>query len=455
MTMYTPGSPDTQQIRLRLMDEYVDLTSWTSYSFASNYLTPSDGWSLALSDGDLPDQTRDALRLGARVRLYLQDFPLCEGFIDRIEIGADRSKGTTYSLHGRDRLGAVVDSVADPRVQFKTGTTLAEFLKTLLAPYGWVDEDAHFTMDAAANRDAKTGGGRGTPTSKRKSKTGKLSSFQIYQLKPHNHEGLFRFISRTCERFGFFVRVSADGEQIIVANPDYTQDPKYQLFRSRTGGTNILSGDVVFDMTDQPSVIIADGFSGGGEFGQGKIKASCVNPYFGVDEQGFNLDPIVDLLQHYPEAEQVLFVTQPYRRKNPKFPVPLRPMFIHDEESKTQDQLNFFLKRTMSELIRKSLTCHYVVEGHGQEVNGSFVPWDVDTVVQVDDEVAGISERMYVLGRTLEKSRHGGTTTHLELVRLYSIAAGEQKPEAGQVDNTQKKKDGAWNSAGRLIPREG
>jgi prophage tail gpP-like protein len=424
MSIYTPDAPDRQQIRLRLMDERVDLTRWTSYSFASNFLTPSDGWSVTISDGDLAENERKALVIGARVRLYIADFPLAEGFIDRIEISADRGRGTTYSLHGRDRLGAVVDSIADPRVQFKTGTTLLEFLKTLLAPFGWAG-DNDFITDPSINRDAKTGGLRGTATTKRKTKIGELKSFKIYQLKPHNHEGLYKFISRTAERHGLFVRVSADGDQIIVTNPDFVQEPQYNLYRNNRGYTNILSGDVVFDATDQPSIIIADGFSGGGEFSVGAIKAYCVNPYFGVDEQGFPSDEVSDILKKYPEAEPVLFVTQPYKQRAPAFPP--RPMFIHDEESKTQDQLNFFLKRTMSELIRKSLVCHYTVEGHGQTVDGVFTPWDVDTVVQVNDEVANVSERMYVLGRTFEKSRQGGTTTKLELVRLFSIMSSEQK----------------------------
>lgn len=434
-TLYAPTPPDTQTLRLRIMDEHVDIDRWTSYSLGSNYLTPADGWSFTVGDGDLEERQRRALRLGATVRLYVENFPLGEGYIDRIEIDADRGKGTVYSIHGRDRLGPVVDSVADPRVQFKSGTTLLEFLKTLLAPYGWSD-DEHFTLDPSVNRDARTGGVRGTPLPKRKSKTGKLSSFQIYQLKPHNNEDLFRFIQRTVERFGFFVRVSADGDRIIVAAPDFTQEPRYRLVRKQ-GETNILGGSVVFDATDQPSVIIADGFSGGGEFGRGKIKAYCVNPYFGVDENGFISDYVSAELLKYPEAQPILFVTQPYEQRTPRMPP--RPVFLHDEESKTQEQLNWFVKRTMSELLRKSLVCHYKVEGLGQTVDGVFTPWDVDTVVEVEDEVAGVSERMYVLGRNFEMSRQGGVTTTLELVRLYSIATPDPPaPKAGRVNNTKK-----------------
>ena len=117
----------------------------------------------------------------------------------------------------------------------------------------------------------------------------------------------------------------------------------------------------------------------------------------------------------------------------------MRPVFLHDDESKTQEQLNNFVRREMSLAVRKSLTAEYTVEGHGQknEDDGGFVPWDIDTVVDVLDDVAGIAERMYVVGRGFEKSRQSGTTTRLELIRLHSIELGDvadsetAKPKAG------------------------
>lgn len=442
---YSPAAPDKQLVRVRIMDEQVDLTRWTSYSFASNFLTPADGWSCTVGDGHLDEKQKRALRLGARVRLYVAEAPLAEGYIDEIQVDATRSSGVQYTIQGRDRLGAAVDAIADPRLEFKDGVTLAEFLREVFAPFGWVADD-HFTIDARANRDAKAGGVRGTPMTKGGKKKGPkpLASFVLHRLKPHNHEGLFRFAQRVTERFGLWIWPSADGEQLIIGAPDFEQAPRYQLRRRNDGtpgavsGTNILSGRVQFSSADQPSIIIADGSSGGGEFGRGQIKCYCVNPYFGFDDQGFTDDQVAALLRKYPEAQPVLFVTQPFTRRAPRMPP--RPMFLHDEESKTQAQLNFFVRRTMSELLRRSLTCHYTVEGHGQEVEGGFAPWDVDTVVDVQDEVGGIAERMYVLGRTFEKSRAGGTFTHLELIRLYSIASGNQDELAASNSGLRKNK---------------
>lgn len=437
----TPGTPDKDQVRLRVVDAKVDLTRWTKYDFSSNYLVDADGWSLTVAHDKLEPAQKDALQIGAKVKLFVNEFPLGAGYIDRLRISADRRGGVQYDIVGRDSMGPVTDAIADPRVQFKPGTTLSEFLKTLLTPFGW-SSDSQFVVDARANRDAKTGGVRGTPTSKAK-KHSALKDFVLHQLKPHNHEGLGRFIKRTCDRFGLFVRLSADGEYVILAAPDFTQPPRYQLRRNNgtnsEGETNIEQGEVIYDGTDQPSVIVADGFSGGGEFGKGQVKVYCINPYFGMDAQGFPTDDVAKIVASYPEAQPVLFTTQPFTRRAAKMPP--KPVFIHDEESKTLEQLSFFVKRTMSELLRRSLVCNYTVEGHGQIVEGVFTPWDIDTVVDVQDEPGMVSERMWILGRRFEKSRSGGTYTHLELVRLYSIASGDQTEtmaSAGTTDNTKR-----------------
>lgn len=423
---YTPAAPEGQQIRVRVMDAQVDLTSWTSYSFSSHVLRPTDGWSCTIGDGNLGERQREALVVGARVRLYLDTFPLAEGFIDTVEVSASRGSGVVHELHGRNRLGLAVDAIADPTLQFKEGAALIDVLRELFAPFGWVAEE-HFVADNAVNRDAKTGGIRGTPTTKGGKKAPKpLKSWVIHQLKPHNHEGLHAFASRVAQRFGLWIWCSADGEQLIIAAPDFYQEPRYQLRRTLDGTTNILDGSVTFDVTDQPSIIFADGFSGGGEFGKGQVMAFCVNPYFGVDKNGFISDDVSRLILKYPGAQQVTMTVQPFKRR--AIGAPIRPVFLHDDESKTQEQINNFVRREMSLLLRKSMVAHYTVEGHGivDLEHGRFIPWDIDTVVDVQDDVAGVNERMYVLSRTFEKSRSGGTHTKLELVRLHSINFGEQ-----------------------------
>jgi prophage tail gpP-like protein len=341
-----------------------------------------------------------------------------------VAIDADRQSGVVYQIDGRDRLGPVVDGIADPRRQYKAGLTLEGFLHAEFFRYGW-NRPEHFVIDNSANRDAKTGGIRGVPMSKGGKKHGPkpLKSFVLHQLQPYQHETVFAFVSRVAQRFGLWIWCSGDGKKLIVGKPDFDQPPRYFLQRNDHGGlsgTNVLGGTVKYDMSDQPSVIIADAFGGGGEFGKSRHKCYCVNPYFGYDANGQLVEGIQELIDAYPGATAVRF--DGIQTDSRRMTGPYRPLVLHDQSSQTQEQLEGYVRREMSLLLRKSLTANYTVEGHGQlDSSGNFTAWDVDTVVTVQDEVAGVNENMYVLGRTFEKSRSSGTHTKLELIRLNSI----------------------------------
>ena len=416
---YKPSSPDGQNVRLRCMGEHVDLNQWTGYEFARDILTPSDSFSFDLGDEKLPESVRRALKLGERVRPYINNVCLAEGYIDTIEISAERGAGLNYAITGRDRLGQTLDSVADPTFQLQENGTLADFLRRLFSPYGWVN-DEHFLTDNIANR-AATAGPRGLKLSKAKKQFGQeLKDRKLHQTKPYNHESVFHFASRVAQRFGLWIWPSVDGEKLIVSKPDYEQDPVFTLRRNRAGNGNILSGAVRYDMSDQPAIIIADGFSGGGEFGKSRIKAYAVNPILGLTDEGEHTAEVTALLKRFPDAvEQTLPAASFAFRATD---IPFRPMFLHDDESKTQEQLNSFVKRELSLMLRKALTCHYVVEGHGMDVEGQLSAWTPDTLVDVRDDAAELSETMYVLGVHYSKRRGGtGTTTRLDLVRRHSI----------------------------------
>lgn len=435
---YRPSAPDGQTIRLYMVDSQVELTRWISYDFADDFLTPTDWFHFTIGDEELPEKERAALKLGSRVRLYVDSITLMEGYIDSIEIAADRHGGLTYAITGRDRLGQTLDAVADPQFQLKDGGSLADLLKRLFAPFGW-SQDSDFEIDNRANRDAKSGI-RGTPTSKAKGKP--LKSYTLHQTKPYNHESVFHFASRVAQRHGLWPWASADGEKLIVGQPDYDQEPIFVLRRSRNGRGNILSGSVRYELSSQPSIIVADSFSGGGEFGKGRCKAYVVNPLLGFTDRGDYTDDVKEVLKKHPSAVEnsILhpsgFTFSFAATQN----VPFRPMYLHDDESKTQEQLNNFVKREMSLHFRKALTVQYTVEGHGQDTGDGFVAWTPDTLVDVYDEAAELYERLYVLGVHYSKQRGGtGTTTRLDLIRINSIVFGDPPTNAPATTLTVKK----------------
>jgi prophage tail gpP-like protein len=421
---YAPSNPETEEVELQLVDSGITLRNWTRYSFKSEYLTPADGFSFTVGDSELDFDTQGPLRLGTHVRLLLDGIVQADGYIDTIDVGADSESGFELTIEGRDAFGHVVDTVADPTVQFKEGTTLDQIIKQILAPFGWPD-DSDYVIDNAANRDAKAGL-RGIRRSKGKRTFGReLKSRVEHQLKPFNREGTFKFLSRITQRHGLWPKVSADGETVIVSRPDFTQEPSNQLLRSRTGTTNVLGGRVRFSALDQPNLIVADGFGAGGEFGHGQLRTIASNPAFYTGDPAYQ-----EPFKKYTDAKRLVdfkaIATPIYMPRN-------RTLYLHDDESTTQEQLDNFVRREMSLLVRKSLAASYVVEGHGQIINGDFVPWDIDTTVDVQDTVAGLVETLWVAGREFMRSRSGGSFTKLDLIRLNSIQFGEEGLAPGPV----------------------
>jgi prophage tail gpP-like protein len=299
---------------------------------------------------------------------------------------------------------------------FKEGSTLLDVLIELFKPFGWGTEDA-FIVENETNTLAKAGI-RGTPRTKGGKKKGPrpLKRFVLHQLHPYPREGVFQFASRIAQRHGLMLWMTASGRQLVVSNPNFDIDPFYRLIRNATGTTNVLDGSVKIDIKDQPTCIVADAASGGGEFGRGRIKVISANTCVATSDPAF-LDPY----RRYPDAKRVLGFA---------FATPIavpraRTLYLHDEESTTLEQLEGFLRREMAHVQRRSVSATYTVEGHGQITDEGFIPWTVDTTVDVDDQVANFKERMYILGRTFHKSRHGGTKTTLHLIRLNTIQLGE------------------------------
>ena len=90
---------------MRIMDAQVDLKRWTSYTFTSNFLQPAANFSFTVADDTLPDNVLDALTLGARVRLTINNAILADGHIDSVDIKANKAGGRVYEIAGHDRIG--------------------------------------------------------------------------------------------------------------------------------------------------------------------------------------------------------------------------------------------------------------------------------------------------------------------------------------------------------------
>jgi prophage tail gpP-like protein len=422
MPVFSPSSPNEETISLLLPDApggAKEISQFTEYSFGSNFLTATDGWTFTVAADDIKEIFEDALVPGAAVKLKINDIVQSSGYIDGIEKSASRSAGTEWRIEGRDRLAQAKDACADPTVSLKESMNLLDAFKLIFAPYGW-DKDNQFVESNELEVALKTGE---TRRSKRLSSAAKgfgkkrISQYKLHQYRPYMQESVLDFALRVSQRFGLYIWSSADGEKLIISEPNFDQDPIYRIFRSAQEGTNVLEGSVRLSGVEQPSHIVADTYSRGGEFGRGRVKAIIA-----VQVKGFEDGRPFPQFDKYKQAgAKVLQLPANTAGFKPiTLPKP-RILYLHDDESHTTEHLENYVLQQLALLMRKSLTAHYKVEGHGQLVDGAFVPWTIDTVVDVDDEVASLQEKLYVIGRTFTKSRSGGTTTDLELIRLNTM----------------------------------
>lgn len=419
MSDFTPSQAEKEEVVLELPEAGLEVKNFTEYSFNSNFLAPTDGWSFTIGAENLKDEQRRALVPGASVVLKINGSVQSTGYIDSIEVGASRGSGSVFRIEGRDKLGQVVDACTDPTTSFKPGQTLEDAMVAIFSPFGW-DKPEYILDENTSSRDVKTGSAfnRGGKTKRSDAKgfgRRAIKQYQLHLLRPYPREGAFEFASRIAQRFGLWIWLTPSGDGLVVSKPNFKTDPDYKLVRKQDY-TNVLEGSVKFDLTDQPTYIIADGYAKTGEFGRSGIVSYMANNAVSLAEL-----PVPESIHKYEQAG-----AKPV--EGPAFSSPSlmkvrkpRVLYLHDDESQTQEQLENFVKREMALLQRKSLTVNYTVEGHGQNTPKGFRIWTVDTTVEVEDEVAGLTERLYVLGRTFNKSRSGGTTTQLELIRLNTL----------------------------------
>ncbi len=403
----------TDTVVLELPNTGFRLDTWTSYSFYSNFLTPVDEWHVTIENEELPKRVLDALRAGERFTLSINGHIQGSGYLDDIVVGQSRDGGTSIMVEGRDALAQMLDTNMDPRFKFAENQTLQQFVLQCTTPFGW-SKDEHITDTNAANQNVLTGQLRGIRTSVK----GKyLKNVLRHRLKPYPQEGSLHFCSRIVERHGLHIWLSADGTQLVVGKPSFDQGTFMSLARL-TGSestNNVIHGTARTSLRGQPSLIIAQCRGGGGEFPKSRLTRYIKNPGVVCDNSA--------ILAAYPDAKEVFVLDG---SGNPLASADFntitstrpRPMFLEDDESKTPEELENFLRREMALKMRSGFTANYTVDGHTQ--NG--IPWAVDTMVQVDDDRTNVHEPLYVLARTFTKSRTDGTKTHLELIRSNTMA---------------------------------
>lgn len=355
-----------------------------SYSIDTDYLTSTDEFEFEVYDDD-PARLR---WLGLEpVELLIHEEVVLVGRVERIERGRS---GSSVVLRGRDYFADLVQGELDPTVKIAESQTFQDVILFSAGPCG-INSVVDFTQAGAATLQPK-------------------------ERKPDAGQGIYDFLNRIAARLGCTMQPTANRGEVALDKPDYAQSPAGSLLRSMDPVVQI-SNNVINPTTSSEDFtrLPTHGISSG--------KVSKAGENATTTAKAFNLQDVLggistELLNHLSGK-----VDGNRRKPDAGAGDPLvlyRLLYVKDDKhSRTPEQVTAAITRSVAERLKDTLVYSPTVVGHRDEKTGKI--WSPNTVLDVQDSVCDIEERLWVSGRRFEYSPTGGATASMKLWRLGSF----------------------------------
>jgi prophage tail gpP-like protein len=388
-------------VRLALLEREIDTSQLKEWELDSSYLTSTDGFSFTAFSQD-PTELRD-LELEP-VEFLLNGASQGYGRIDISTVGDD---GSAWRFEGRDNLADMVECEVDPTIKAVAGDTLGLAIARAMAPCGF---DGILDADENPVTEIRLGKRRASVGKRKSKKNTKLEDY-----KPNDGEGIYEFCNRLAARHGVTIQPGPDRSSIAFDRPDYEQEPMFTLRRSSdpnvTGANNVIRATARRDFSKFPTYAFATGHQAkSGQTGTAvkfEFSAAALVESMGLQQQ---LAPIMRVAHR--------------NRRKPTDPT-LAPgnlyrlLYHRDKEARDEDQLINSLSRSVAERMRDTLVYTATVKSHFDLTTGAI--WTVGAMVNVEDSIANVHEKLWVAGRKLNFSSTDGATTTVELWRPGSF----------------------------------
>lgn len=326
----------------------------TQYEIVTDLTQPSVA-RFELGDSGTWSAIRDAIAIGARFRITVNDKPRVTGRLLTRNLAVSASAGATVQVVVRTLLADALFTVVDAKIGVRNAT-LKDVVLAAFKRMGLTEADFIFRADLA--RSLITG--RSDP---------QKPALEIHDMKeeearPHPPESIYAFVDRHLSRFGLMMWDAADG-RIVIGRPDDSQTPAYVMtmrrgLASRTN--NLLSATKTEDFEEVPAKLFIFGVGGGKD--QSKSRVKFVQTDATLDALTAQLD---------------------------------RVAMVIDEGITTQAQAE---ARARREMMHRSLSKDsWVLETDGLSYwSGSeSIPYGIDTVADVRVDVAGAANGAYLL----------------------------------------------------------
>lgn len=327
----------------------------TQYEVTTDLTAPSSA-RFELGDDGTWSVIRDALGIGAKFVVSVNDQPRIVGRLLTRNLAATPDAGATVQVVIRTKLADAMFTSVDPKIGVEN-TTLKAVILAAFKRLGLTEADFIFKTDVA--RDLITGRakGGGAPAPD-------LAAMQLQEARPHPPESVWSFVERHCSRFHLMLWDAPDG-RIVVGAPDDQQDPTYYMtahrgFAARTN--NLLSAQKTEDYENVPAQLWVYGVGGGKDQSKARIKFLASDPVLAA------VDPTLD-----------------------------RTAMVIDEAITTQIQAEARARREL--MKRRLMSDSWVLETDGLSywTGSERVPYGVDTVANVQVDVAGGANGAYLI----------------------------------------------------------
>lgn len=364
------------RISIVIGDKQID--NWLDYEIASSMVQPSDGFRMARAF-DL--DAWKLCQLDQRVRVTIDGTVMLDGLID--DRARDAKEGI-MEIAGRDKAGRLVQE-SIPTVSGFDGLKLTDAIAKLSAP--WFTT---ITLSDARNRSVRRGKGHRAPASDEDAVfkvKGKLDEDHAGRVDPG--ETRWNMIEQLCSSVGILCWSSADGRELVIGEPNYTQGIQYLFRHSQTQGSTVKNMKLRESVRDRYALYEVHGAGCGDDDNFG----DNVSTYMGTAKDGPNADGTGrDFLR-------------PKR-------LALSQRAIQDNLEAKRSAAREMNRRNFS---RRQLTVN--AGGHGQIVAGTLVTlFAPNTLARVIDEDLELDETWLVYACTFHGSRRSAELTDLMLV---------------------------------------
>ncbi|HDT2145315.1 TPA: phage tail protein [Enterobacter roggenkampii] len=371
-----PTQDKEMQDRVSLVIDGKFHSAWSRYQIDSDFLVPSDAWSvtLGLPDGVFPS----AITRGVPVLVRVGNDVVMSGRVDTIQRRVSRQQ-VSLSLSGRDGAAILVDC-ASP-VFTSRQLSLEEVIAQVVRPLGITN----IRLEAE-------------------------SSTRNDKVSVEPGERAWDTLERAAAARGLWPWFEPDGT-LVIGGPDYTKDPVATLILNRDGrGNNVL------DLSDRSSItgsfseltVLAQGHGQGKKSGQ--LEVIDVDGAETAAEDDDGSDDLDDIFNNTGSAENGFHGLRTVVRDGT---VPYyRPQIMVAGDADNQAQVDYRARKAMADARLSGYDLTAIVKGHRME---SSKLWEPGQRIRVRSEPHGIDAIYFLMGREFSGGRPDNTVTTLRL----------------------------------------